>query len=41
MKYKLYSNIRTYPNPTEVATENTEEVLHLLREVLNAKHDTP
>ena len=40
MGYKLYSNI-TCLNPTEAATENIGESLHLLRNVLNVKHDTP
>ena len=40
MEYKLYSNI-TCPNPTEDATENIEERIHLLSKVLNVKHDTP
>ena len=41
MVYKLHSKI-TWPNPAEVATENTGEGLNLLRKVLNViKHDTP
>ena len=39
MRYKLYSKI-TCPNTTG-ATKNIEEGLHLLRKVLNGKHDIP